>query len=65
MRDDGSLETCALRYQRARAHCDEQQLVVTANFNAAYTFDEVDVTQVVKGLLRNETSEEEGSVDIS
>lgn len=50
-RNDGFLSTFLNRYASARIHADEKNLIAASNFAKTYTFDEVDVTQVVKDLL--------------
>ena len=55
-RDDGFLSTFLNRYVSARRHADEKNLIVASNFAKTYTFDEVDVTQVVKDLLKSDRS---------
>lgn len=50
--DAGNLDGFMARYQRVRRVADESKhLVVSSNFERKYTFDEVDVTLVIKDLL--------------
>ena len=57
-RDDGTLGTFMNRYKTARRMADETNLIVSTNFVKRYTFDEVDVTNVVSELLKNDSSGE-------
>lgn len=43
------------RYTAVRRQANETNLIVSTNFVPRYTFDEVDVTQIVNDLLKEET----------
>ena len=57
------------RYTAVRREANEANLIVSTNFQKRYTFDEVDVSQVVKDLLKDDSESsyskaEESSKDL-
>jgi len=51
--DDGSLGTFMNRYTSVRRFANETNLIVSTNFVKRYTFDEVDVSNVLQDLLKS------------
>ena len=53
VKDDGTLNTFMDRYKAIREIAEESDLIVSTNFIKKYTYDEVDVTNVVKEILKD------------
>ena len=65
LRDDGTMGTFMSRYTGVRRFADETNLIVSTNFLKKYTFDEVDVTNVVQELLREKVDKSSDDEDAS
>ena len=53
VKDDGTLNTFMDRYKAIREIAEESDLIVSTNFIKKYTYDEVDVTNIVKEIIKD------------
>ena len=52
------------RYTSVRRFANETNLIVSTNFVKRYTFDEVDVSNVLQDLLKNSEKDEDDRSDM-